>query len=152
MVLVERCLRGDSREQPGAMGVPVHGLVQAVRYSLESGGSPAVRLIVAKAPDLTTIRVAGRLADEEIGLLDDACARAQRPLVLDLSDLTRVSDAGLALLRRLAREGVHVLGVSPYMALLQGTLDESVEPTPPRVTGPRRSRQARESRRPRRRT
>jgi hypothetical protein len=76
------------------------------------------RLTVSEAPDLTTIRVAGRLRDDAVTLLTDACDGARRPLVLDLSDLTGATDAGILLLARLAREGVHLLGASPYVRLL----------------------------------
>ena len=76
------------------------------------------RLIVTEAPDLTTIRILGRLRDDGVALLGDACGGARRPLVLDLSDLTNASDAAVLLLRRLAGEGVHVLGASQYVRLL----------------------------------
>jgi hypothetical protein len=76
------------------------------------------RLIVSEAPDLTTIRVVGRLRDDGVALLGDTCDGARRPLVLDLSDLTSASDAGVLLLGRLADEGVHVLGASQYVRLL----------------------------------
>jgi hypothetical protein len=71
------------------------------------------RLIVSKAPDLTTIQVAGWLRGDSISLLGDACAEARRPLVLDLSELTGASDAGVLLLDRRASEGVHLLAASP---------------------------------------
>ena len=78
------------------------------------------RLIVSDAPDLTTIQVAGRLRDDAVTLLGDACKGAGRPLVLDLSGLTSASDAGVLLLQRLMSEGVHMLGASQYVRLLLG--------------------------------
>src|SRR5262249_40197240 len=45
------------------------------------------RLIVSEAPDLTAIKVAGRLGGSSIHRLGDACRAARRPLVLDLSEL-----------------------------------------------------------------
>jgi hypothetical protein len=78
----------------------------------------AFRLIVSEAADLTTILVAGFLRDDAVTVLGDTCAGAGRPLVLDLSDLTSASEAGVLLLRRLASEGIHVLGASHYMRLL----------------------------------
>jgi hypothetical protein len=78
----------------------------------------AFRLIVSDRPDLSTIQVVGRLRDDGVALLGDACARARRPLVLDLSELTSASDAGVLLLARLAGEGVHLLGASQYVRLL----------------------------------
>jgi hypothetical protein len=78
----------------------------------------AFRLIVSEAPDITTIGVVGRLGDDAVVILGEACSGAGRPLVLDLSDLTSASDAGVLQLRRLAGEGVHLLGASRYMRLL----------------------------------
>jgi hypothetical protein len=37
---------------------------------------------------------------------------------VDLSELTGAGDDGVLLLGRLAREGVHLLGASPYVRLL----------------------------------
>jgi hypothetical protein len=90
------------------------------------------RLIVTEAVDLTTIRVAGRLRDDVVALLGDACDRARRPLVLDLSELTSASDAAVLLLRRLASQGVHVLGASQYVKLLLERADGVPVPLPPR--------------------
>jgi hypothetical protein len=81
------------------------------------------RLIVSEAPDLTTIQVVGRLHEEAVALLGDACDRARRPLVLDLSELTNASDDGVRLLGRLAAQGVHLVAASHYMRLL---LDRAV--------------------------
>jgi hypothetical protein len=78
----------------------------------------ALRLIVSEAPDLTTIRVVGRLRDDGVALLVDACERSRRPLVLDLSEMTSLSEAGVLLLGRLAGNGVHMLGASQYVRLL----------------------------------
>jgi hypothetical protein len=90
------------------------------------------RLIASEAPDLTTLRLVGRLRDDGVILLDDACTAAKRPLVLDLSELTGASDAAVLLLRRLAGAGVHLVGASPYVRLL---LDQ-----PRNLLEPRRSR------------
>jgi hypothetical protein len=96
------------------------------------------RLIVSEAPDLTTIRVVGRLRDEGVALLGDSCDGARRPLVLDLSDLTSASDAGVLLLGRLAGEGVHVLGASQYVRLLlQRVEDVPSAPAPRKRRAPR---------------
>jgi hypothetical protein len=76
------------------------------------------RLIVSEAPDLTAIHVVGRLRDAGVGLLDHTCAVSRRPIVLDLSELSGASETGVLLLNRLAVEGVHLLGASPYVRLL----------------------------------
>jgi hypothetical protein len=78
----------------------------------------AFRLIVSEAADLTTIRAVGRLRADAETVLADACAGASRPLVLDLSELTGASEAGVLLLARLGEDGVHLLGASPYVRLL----------------------------------
>jgi hypothetical protein len=99
----------------------------------------AFRLIVSETPDLTTIRAIGRLGDDAVALLSDACGRARRPLVLDLSELTTAHEAGVLLLRRLAAEGVHLLGASRYVALLLAAPEESTVPALPRRSGVRPS-------------
>ena len=78
----------------------------------------AFRLTVLEMPDLTTMRLAGRLGDDAVVAINDACDGARRPLVLDLSQLTGASDSAVLLLRRLTREGVHLLGASQYVTLL----------------------------------
>jgi hypothetical protein len=105
------------------------------------------RLIVSEASDLTTIRAVGRLGDEAVPLLSDACSEARRPLVLDLSDLTSASDAGVLLLRRLADEGLHLLGASRYLALLLAAPGASIVPAPRRRPSPRPWRQSQRTRR-----
>jgi hypothetical protein len=99
------------------------------------------RLIVTEAPDLTTIGVVGRLGDDAATILGEACGRARRPLVLDLSDLRSANNAGVQLLRRLAGDGVHLLGASQYVRLLlEDVADPGVstsrrrpDPLPPRA-------------------
>jgi hypothetical protein len=100
----------------------------------------AFRLIVSETADLTTIEVVGRLGDDAVVILGEACSGAGRPLVLDLSELTSASESGTLLLRRLASEGVHLLGSSSYMRLL---LD-----LPPMTARPRIARRGLRSRTP----
>ena len=97
------------------------------------------RLMISSAADLTTIRVVGRLRDDGVVLLTEACDKAKRPLVLDLSELTGASDAGVLLLGRLARDGVHLLAASPYMKLLLGPAGERYERVTSRLPKPSRS-------------
>jgi len=107
----------------------------------------ALRVTVTETADLTTIRVDGRLADDGAPELDDVCGRAKRPLVLDLTHLTGATDAGVSLLQRLAVEGVHLLGASPYIALLLAVTSPGPPTAPTRrrraPSAPRRRRQAR---------
>jgi hypothetical protein len=78
----------------------------------------AFRLTVLEMSDRTTVCLAGRLGDDAVASLRDVCDRAPRPVVLDMSEVTGASDAAVLLLRRLAREGVHLKGASHYMTLL----------------------------------
>jgi hypothetical protein len=110
----------------------------------------AFRLNVNQASDLTTIWVAGRLGADAIVILGEACGGARRPLVLDLSDLTSATSAGVQLLRRLASEGVHLLGASRYVRLLLQDVTDSGVPTsqgrpgrpPPQPSGRRQRRRS----------
>ena len=90
----------------------------------------AFRLTVSELPDLTTMHLAGRLGDDAVATLNDACDGARRPLVLDLSQVTGASDAAVLLLRRLTGDGVHLLGASQYVTLLLTTEE------PPAVARP----------------
>ena len=95
-----------------------YGVVGAGAFDRRGVGGITFRLTVSEMPDLTTMRLAGRLGDAAVASLNDACAGARRPLVLDLSQVTGASDAAVLLLRRLTGAGVHLLGVSQYVALL----------------------------------
>jgi hypothetical protein len=66
----------------------------------------AFRLTAVESRDLTTVRLVGRVGDDAITPLLDTCGRARRPIVLDLSQVTGASEAGVLLLRRLTDEGV----------------------------------------------
>src|SRR5262249_42198203 len=116
-----------ARRRPPPVGFP-----DLVVFTM-GGCCMAARLIVSEAPDLTTIQVVGRLRDDAVALLGEACHRARRPLVLDLSELTGASEAGVILLGQLAGQGVHLLGASHYLKLLLERTDE-----PPRAPTPRR--------------
>jgi hypothetical protein len=78
----------------------------------------ALRVTVMEAADLTVIRVDGRLAEDGVAELDLVCRRAKRPTVLDLTNLVTADETGVLLLRRLVEEGLHLLGASPYAAML----------------------------------
>jgi hypothetical protein len=101
----------------------------------------AFRLTVRETGDLTTVRVAGRLGDDAVTPLTDACGRGRRPLVVDLSQVTGASNAAVLLLRRLIGEGVHLLGASNYVSLLLAAEDQpaTIDRSRPRRPRPRRS-------------
>jgi hypothetical protein len=83
-----------------------------------------LRLSVTVKPDLTLVRVDGKLVGPGATQLEQTCRAVRRPLVLDLTHLATADDSGVVALRRLAGEGAHLVGVSPYMGLLLG---EAVE-------------------------
>jgi hypothetical protein len=100
----------------------------------------AFRVIVTEAPDLTTVRLAGRLGDDTVTPLLDTCSRARRPLVLDLSHVTGASEAAVQLLHRLRHDGVHLLGASQYVSLLLAMPTAPVQPRSRRDRPPARNR------------
>src|SRR5262245_34217108 len=75
------------------------------------------RVILSEAPDLTIIRVVGRLGGDTVHELREACRNAPRPLALDLSDLIYVTKSGIGFLGLLAGQAVHLhlSGVSHEM-------------------------------------
>jgi hypothetical protein len=95
----------------------------------------AFRLTAVESVDLTTIRLVGRVGDDAITPLLDACGRSRRPIVLDLSQVTGASEAGILLLRRLTDEGIHLLGASQYVALLLAERAPSIVRPRPRRRG-----------------
>jgi hypothetical protein len=128
-IALERILPKGVRRAPAAQRRVSGSLGLAAFTSEEGSGEMAFRLSVNQAPDLTTIGVAGRLDGDAVVILGEACGGARRPLVLDLSDLTNASNAGVLLLRRLASEGVHLLGASRYVRLLLEDAPDSGVPT-----------------------
>ena len=105
----------------------------------------AFRLTVSKGSDLTTVRIAGRLGDDAVTPLQDACGGARRPIVVDLSEVTGASEAGVMLLHRLTRDGIHLLGASRYITLLLAA--EKPSPARPRARRHQAPAESRKSRR-----
>lgn len=87
-----------------------------------------LRLTVTAREDLTVIRVDGRLAGDGVLQLEQACQAARRPVVLDLTHLATADDTGVVTLRRLAGDGAHLLGLTPYITLLLGAGGAGPEP------------------------
>jgi hypothetical protein len=78
----------------------------------------ALRLRVSREDEATVVHVDGRLAVPGIRDLDRTVAGTAGPVILDLTDLLSVDDAGVAALRLLGEHGVQLRGASPYVALL----------------------------------
>jgi hypothetical protein len=75
-----------------------------------------VRITVTGGRAARRIRVEGRLSGEEVGELEQVIGDDPGAACLELANLRSVDDAGLALLRRLRREGVVMCGVRPHLA------------------------------------
>ena len=80
----------------------------------------AFRVTVVRAPDLTIIRVDGRLPGPGARDLERECLVARRPIVLDLTHLTGLDEAACQVMHQLTGEGCHMVGVSPYIAMVLG--------------------------------
>lgn len=79
------------------------------------------RVTVTHMQDVTSFALEGRLAGEWIAALKGALeshAATGRPLRCNLAGLTFIDVAGAALLRELARDGVSMVGASPFVATL----------------------------------
>jgi hypothetical protein len=66
----------------------------------------------------TVVNVDGRLAMGAVRELERIVVGAASPVVLDLTNLLSADDVGVATLRALARRGVRLTGMSPYVTLL----------------------------------
>lgn len=83
----------------------------------------------AVLPHDGALLVAGDLTRATVGQFDDALAGAAPPIVLDLGELRRLDEAGVACLRRWIGRGVTVRRMSRLIYLLLQT-DPSVPPVP----------------------
>jgi hypothetical protein len=66
----------------------------------------------------TVIQVAGDLRGRGVVELERLCREISGPISLDLLTLRSSDDQGVTLIKELARKGVDICGVSPYMDLL----------------------------------
>jgi hypothetical protein len=66
----------------------------------------------------TVIEVDGQLAGEGVAELERVIRDAERPFLLNLGGLVSADDAGVELLRTLAKEGTALRDASPYIKLL----------------------------------
>jgi hypothetical protein len=65
-----------------------------------------------------TVKLHGWLSEEMLGELDRSCGFPAGRLVLDISQLMGVDEAGLRALRGRAAAGARLVGASPYIRLL----------------------------------
>jgi anti-anti-sigma regulatory factor len=76
-----------------------------------------VDIRITRQAGATLIEVAGALTAESASLLEQECATASGPIILDLRDLMKADDDGLDVLRRLQQAGARTVNLSPYMEL-----------------------------------
>ena len=86
-----------------------------------------LRLTVTQEDSVAVIHVDGRLAAGNLSDLEPLVTAITGAVVIDLSNLISVDDAGVATLRSLAGRGARLIGVTPYVALLL----EDQRPRPP---------------------
>jgi hypothetical protein len=95
-------------------GAPQSAAIAAIHAGTQIDGDMA-RIRSAVRGDLLRISVAGRLTTADMGRLEHACSPAliRRPanLELDLRGVTYVDATAIALIRRIAERGAHLLGV-----------------------------------------
>lgn len=77
-----------------------------------------LRITVTQQKTTTVIQIDGQLLVEGIAELEQTCAAAHPPLVLDLTYLRSLDSRGVDALNKLASEGAQVVHASPYIALL----------------------------------
>lgn len=70
------------------------------------------------APEGVVIELHGWLSEDVLGEFETLCGPLEEPLVLDLSNLAGVGEAGLCALRRRVAAGARLQGPSPYIRLL----------------------------------
>ena len=76
---------------------------------------------------VTRLHVAGRVAGDgatELGMSCDAYLVGRHPLVVDVSDVSFVDEAGLHILKRVVHRGGLLTGCSPFLSEM---LDERRE-------------------------
>ncbi len=75
-----------------------------------------LRVIVTEEANIRRVRLEGRLSAEEIEELEQVLGEDPRRVHLDLAELRSTDTRGLALLRRLRREGFEMRDVPPHLA------------------------------------
>ena len=75
-----------------------------------------IRITVTEEHTIRRVRLEGRLSVEEIEELEQVVGDDPRVAYLDLAELRSVDAGGLALLRRLRRDGFEMRDVPPHLA------------------------------------
>jgi hypothetical protein len=83
-----------------------------------AGDSVTLRITTSTTGTLTVVRVDGRLRSAGVGELERVCQGIEGPLCLDLSHLLLADADGIKAIKRIARGGARLAGVSSYIKLL----------------------------------
>jgi hypothetical protein len=87
-------------------------------YSELNGREMDFRIEISREKDHSIIQVAGELNGRGVGELERLCRKTTGRLSIDITNLRNSTPGGVQLIRELLQQGVTVLGISPYMALL----------------------------------
>jgi hypothetical protein len=77
-----------------------------------------VRISTRKEREKTIIQIDGVLRDDGVAELEKVVGAEKPPLVLDLSNLQNVDPPGAVVIITMNKNGVELLGASPYIQLL----------------------------------
>ena len=77
-----------------------------------------LRITKIAAEDGTVLQLAGDLSADGVAELGRVCRDVSWPLHLDLSDLRKADDSGIAAIRELVARGAELADVPPFTALL----------------------------------
>jgi ABC-type transporter Mla MlaB component len=87
-----------------------------------------VRIMTATKPNTTTVTLDGEVAGEYVEAIDTCVQQAigkGRPVHLFLRDVSKIDEAGQALLERLAANGVHLSAHGVYIAYIVAEISRS---------------------------
>lgn len=90
-----------------------------VSWHQACGSTPLLTLRISRidSDDGTLLRIDGRLDEEALGELEQACEGARLPLTLNLEGMLSLDDRAVETLQRLQAAGANVVNASPYIAL-----------------------------------
>ena len=77
-----------------------------------------LRITVSELGPPTTVKVDGRLTDDQVPELRRVCAEIEGTLTVDLTDLKFADRQGVRALHELRAKGADLIGVSQFVELL----------------------------------
>ena len=106
--------------------LPLPEVARAWLAGVGAEGTTAKELTVLRISEMregkhSVLKLEGQLIGSGVDELQETCAELSEPFVLDLSDVGFIDNVGVDLVRRLAKEGAMVAGVSLFISeLLKG--------------------------------